>query len=423
VGGFQPTLRLSEPGASDFAYRVGGDPDVSKGRLTAWVHGVLRLTPAITVRMGARGWYDAVYETDQYPPAVRDEFRYDIVPREAFLDVAPSDRLEFAVGRQVVVWGDAVALFFADVFNPKDLREFITWDLADQEIPLLGLTAGYRILPDVRWELAASPEVARIEVAPPGADFAFRRLEPPPGVRVRVVDDDVDDFDVDHGRIGTRLTAYHAGVEGSLFYLAGREELPTFDRRIVTPTRVRVQPVMPLLHRTGGTVAYASRDWVFRAEAVAAFGKRFQTDVLTDLDGLTPGTELDYVVSATRTVLGWDTNVQFFETYRFVGSVPPADPEHETSGSIFVRTDLWNARLEPSLLVVSALDRPSAWVRPLLLWKLTDTWSTHVGADIFLGRDDTLFGQFDRATRITVGLTANFAQLRGIGAGGPRPTP
>ena len=76
-------------------------------------------------KISGRFDYDAAYDVSNfYPEAVRDNQRAQFFVRENYLDISAGN-FDFRLGRQHVIWGEMVGLFFADVVSAKDLREFI----------------------------------------------------------------------------------------------------------------------------------------------------------------------------------------------------------------------------------------------------------------------------------------------------------
>ena len=79
--------------------------------------------------LGSRFSYDAVFDlTQNYNDNVKSDQRYAADLRDAYLDLSWGN-CDFRLGNQQIVWGQAVGLFFADIVNPKDLREYILPDL------------------------------------------------------------------------------------------------------------------------------------------------------------------------------------------------------------------------------------------------------------------------------------------------------
>ncbi|MBL8395540.1 MAG: hypothetical protein JNK99_12480, partial [Candidatus Accumulibacter sp.] len=63
-------------------------------------------------KLGARIDYDAVYSlTDFYPQAVENNQRFNFLLRENYLDIGAGN-WDFRLGRQQVIWGEMVGLFF-----------------------------------------------------------------------------------------------------------------------------------------------------------------------------------------------------------------------------------------------------------------------------------------------------------------------
>ncbi|MDN5936158.1 MAG: DUF1302 domain-containing protein, partial [Nitrosospira sp.] len=64
-------------------------------------------------KISGRFDYDAAYDVSNfYPPAVRQDQRHDFFLRENYLDIS-AGIFDFRLGRQHVIWGEMVGLFFA----------------------------------------------------------------------------------------------------------------------------------------------------------------------------------------------------------------------------------------------------------------------------------------------------------------------
>ena len=87
--------------------------------------------------------YDAVFDVnDHYPSAVAHNQRATAALRETYLDISAGD-WDFRLGRQHVVWGEMVGLFFADVVSARDLREFILPEFDTLRTPQWAARAEY----------------------------------------------------------------------------------------------------------------------------------------------------------------------------------------------------------------------------------------------------------------------------------------
>ena len=121
-------------------------------------------------KISGRFDYDAAYDLSNfYPSAVRRDQRYEFFLRENYLDVSAGD-FDFRLGRQHVIWGEMVGLFFADVVSAKDMREFVLPSFDIIRIPQWAMRAEYS-KNDIHAEVGGIPVPTLDESGKPGADF------------------------------------------------------------------------------------------------------------------------------------------------------------------------------------------------------------------------------------------------------------
>jgi hypothetical protein len=65
-------------------------------------------------------------------------------------------------------------------------------------------------------------------------------------------------------------------------------------------------------------------------------------------------------------------------------------------------------RLRPEFLLVHSLDRSDWMARPSVTWEPPGDWRLTVGADLFGGPADGLFGRFDDSDRVYTELRWDF---------------
>ena len=119
---------------------------------------------------------------DTYPKAVKDDQQKEADLRETFVDVSLGD-FDARLGKQTVVWGEAVGLFFADVVNAKDLREFVLPDFDYIRTPQWMADLSYQIGP-VRVEAVWIPVLDFNRFAKTGGEFAYALPPLPAGTEV-----------------------------------------------------------------------------------------------------------------------------------------------------------------------------------------------------------------------------------------------
>jgi hypothetical protein len=367
------------------------------------------LTDRIKYKIGARLDYDFVYDaTHFYPSDVRRDQRVDILLRENYLDFGVGD-WDFRVGRQHIVWGEMVGLFFADVVSAKDLREFILPDFDTLRIPQWAGRAEY-FKGDFHAEAIWIPVPSYDNIGKPGADFFPAAPPPPPGFATLYDNEQFPERRLAHTNYGLRLSTLRNGWDVSGFYYRSMDTSATFYRQIVSdPEPAFVyQARHDRISQLGGTVSKDLGVAVFKAEAVYTDGRRYNVLRIDDDDGVVKQNTLD-LVGGLDFALPADTrlNLQLFDRV-FFNHDPDIIPKRNEPGfSVLVNRKLGD-RLEAEVLWIASLARSDWLLRPKIVWSFQPDWRLIFGADIFEGPPLGFFGQYDNRDRVYTELRYSF---------------
>jgi hypothetical protein len=367
------------------------------------------LAPDVKYKLGARFDYDFVYDaTDFYPSDVRRDQRANFLLRENYLDFGAGD-WDFRIGRQQIVWGEMVGLFFADVVSAKDLREFILPDFDVIRIPQWATRAEY-FKGDFHAEAIWVPVPSYDEIGKPGAEFFPAAPPPPPGFATRYANEQFPRRTIGNTNYGLRLSQLRDGWDTSIFYYRSLDTSATFYRRIVSDPQPTF--VYTARHdRIGQFGATLSKDLgpaVFKLETIYTHGRRYNVLRIDDEDGVVAQNTFD-VAAALDFGLPEDTrvNVQLFDR-AFFNHDPDIVPKRNEPGfSLLVNRKL-NDRFEVELLWISSLARNDWMLRPKVAWNFQPNWRLILGADVFNGPSLGFFGQFANRDRVYTELRYSF---------------
>jgi len=411
-------LRVRGRLAEEFAYRLHDPGDVSKIKTLGWLEGKYTFSEAANLRVATRGWYDAVFAaTDRYPSNVRRDQETSFSLREAILTLSHGDA-DVRLGRQQIVWGEAISTFVTDVVNPKDFREFVLPDFTELRIPIWALDASYRLARNVTLEGVWTPDTMHNRLPKRGAEFQFQTVDfrfRNPVVRLP---DDEDQFSLARSEGGARLSVLREGWDVSLIYYDQADKTPVFFQRRVAqpgprPDVIVIEPRHPRLHIAGATLAKSIEPVVVRAEVAVSVGKRYETSDPLDGDGVVRRDTIDYLLGVDFP-LGGDVDAALQLSQKILTgdatnlTRPGVQGQVTTSLALRLATGFLDNTLNPSLLVVVGLERADLRVSPRLEWVLSGSLSVALGADIFEGARRTLYGQFDRNDRVTFTTTWRF---------------
>jgi len=278
--------------------------------------------PAIGYKASGRAYYDAVFDlTDTYNDKVEKDQEDDIELRDTYLDFSIGN-LDLRVGKQQIVWGEAVGLFFADVVNPKDLREFILPEFDQIRIPVWAADIEY-YAGDNYLELVWIPLLEFNELGVSGSEFEFATPSAPSGALIYYESEKEPSNDLKNSECGIRLSRLIAGWDLSGFYFYGYDYFPTLFRTIgidplTSQTIITVKPEYKRLNIFGLTFAKEAADVIFKGEFVYNKGKYFLVDNLTDADGVIKKDFLDYLIGVDYTFFEKiDFNFQFMQRIIF----------------------------------------------------------------------------------------------------------
>ncbi|HEY9150261.1 MAG TPA: DUF1302 family protein, partial [Gammaproteobacteria bacterium] len=232
-------------------------------------------------KLSGRLSYDAVFdlEDDFYPKAVRNDRRQEAWLHETYLDI-PAGEWALRLGRQHIIWGEMVGLFFADVVSARDMRQFVAQDFELLRIPQWAVRAehfGESVHLDAIW----IPYMTYDEIGRPGDDFFRLPVPPEPGYGIAILGEEKPANTLSNSAFGLRLSRMINGWDLTGFYYRSMDAAPAFRRTVMGQTLV-FQPEHFRIQQFGTTLSKdIGRSLILKAEAVYTLDKRFS---VTDLN-------------------------------------------------------------------------------------------------------------------------------------------
>ena len=350
-------------------------------------------------KAGVRVDYDAAYSLyEYYPGNVAKDQRFNVYLRENYLDLG-AGAWEFRLGKQHVVWGEMVGMFFADVVSARDMREFILPEFDMMRIPQWAARAEY-FHDDFHAELLWIPVASYDNIGKPGAEFYPYQIQPP-GVNVVYKNEDIPSRKLGNSNYGLRLSTLKNGWDISGFAYSSMDIAPTFYRDAVSvPGAYIYEARHDRIHQYGGTVTKDFGNIVLKGEAVYTRGRQFTVLRVSDSNGVVPQNTLDWALGLDFN-LPADTrfNVQFFQRQHYSYDPDLIADERENGLSLLLNYKLTD-KLEAQALWISSLNRTDWLFRPRVTWNFERNWRLSVGADVFKGPPLGLFGRYDGQDRI-----------------------
>ena len=300
---------------------------------------------------------------------------------------------ELRVGKQILAWGRADGVNPTDNLSPRD---FVTWLPFDDD-QRFGTWAA-------RWSagLGAGTELAAA-VAP-----RFEGSVVPVPQQPYPVDVVTPSRTWANTAVALKLNRSGARFDWSLSYLHGLSLLPAARVKAIDVLGPRLEFRHDRVHVLGADAAWNAGRFGMRVEA--ALTRPTASD-----DGGPAMRHADFFWAggADRTLGGnLNVNLQLFGRHvmNFTDPYSMADPlqrqvaiqnaitvgqqDRNTLGLSLRISDKWlGETLQGELLLVDSRTRNTRSLRPLLSYAITDTLKAAVGAVLYSGADDTLFGR------------------------------
>jgi hypothetical protein len=351
-------------------------------------------------KASARVDYDAVFGvTDYYPSAVKDDQRFNFWLRENYLDFGVGE-WDVRLGRQHVVWGEMVGLFFADVVSARDMREFILPEFNFLRIPQWAARAEY-FKDDFHGELLWIPAQTYDETGKPGAEF-FPYQPEYPGFATSYRNEHKPDRQLANSSFGFRGSWLINGLDISGFFYRSMDAAPTFYREVILGPQPKViyEARHDQITQVGGTLAKDFGSMVLKAEVVNTQGRSQTVLRLDDPDGVVRQNTFDWIVSLDVPLQDETRlNMQLFQSI-IPNHDPDVIPDKYESGYSLLLNGKVTPQVEAEVLWMASLDREDWMLRPKINWNFEKNWRLVVGADSFYGPPTGFFGRYGNRDRV-----------------------
>ncbi len=403
----KPTMVVQGIVRSEVAHHLYSPAEFTKikNQLTLTARG--EFSSALRYRISGRTHYDAAYDNgNYYSDSATSDQRAELELRDTYLDysLGPWD---LRVGKQQVVWGEAVGVFVADVVNAKDLREFILPDFDSIRIPEWGANFEYT-KNNFHSEFIVLPGIQFNKLGVVGSEFAYG-LPLPASTAFTYHDAKAPKDGFENSKIGTRLNYLWEGFDAGAFYLHSWTQSPVLYRAINSGS-YDFDPQYKRLDTLGATVSKEINDIIFKGDFVYIKDDYFSTSNPVDQDGIIRSDHLVYLLSLDYTFFDkLDLNAQFIQDaiLSYQDSMINKD-EFNNRFSLRISRDFLNRKLQTEFLMIYGVNAPDFLYQPKVKYSFMKSWQVCVGADIFSGDSSGDFGYFRNKSRYYTELIHKF---------------
>jgi len=398
---------------NETAYRFDEPRSFTKLRNVLSLNWQYQILPKVKFFSSGWGYYDHVYDLFNYdtisardvrnekePLVFIDQLKKDkddrrIELREMYLDTY-FDNLDIRIGKQYVVWGVLEGIRIVDEINPMDFRELIIPDLLDYRIPLWTLKVNY-YSEKTSYELLWIPELKFHQPAAAGSEWEL----------FQVLDSTTqpESFNPKYSEVGFKITRDMFDAEFSLSYFYTWDDYPTTfriisldDVRSTEPTQnLPIFPTYSRMSMFGATMTKEIKGDILKAEFAFITDKYFAivdkyTNGFLDDDGDVKRNHIRWGVGYDFSFWGADISPAIAQWVILDYDDSILSDQYDTTFNLFLRKPIQKHSAVFTLLIIRLINFEETYVKPRLLFNLTDHFQITLGADVFIGRR-TSFGR------------------------------
>jgi hypothetical protein len=325
--------------------------------------------------------------------------------REVYWQVA-SESVYWKIGKQQVVWGESDGLKLLDAINPQRFREFTLDGFDDSRIPLWMLNAEISVGADSLLQILLITDTSTHELAPLNSPFYFTSAllvpVPPDNIDVQINPAKSPSGGLDEGDFGMRWVSFVSGWDVSANYLYHYVDTPVV-RASLQDSKVVVTQEYERSHLVGGSANTSLGQWIVRGELA------YETDRYMRSESVFPGVIKSDVLSW---VMGWDwqgwsdqfVSLQYFQANVLESASDLVMNKSDEKLSLLWESKFFNETLTLKYLGLYSLNDQDGINQIRVTYNYQSNMDLYVGGDQFYGDRQGLFGQFDQADRIMLGV-------------------
>lgn len=315
-----------------------------------------------------------------------------------------SDSWVLQTGYQEVAWGEAFGFNYADIINPKDLKETFYSDYSESRLPLFLMNFKY-FFENGSLQLLYSPE-PRFSKALPVSLFTKGIL---PQTNVITHRQKAPDFFKEH-EFGPKISTSFWGLDASIFYFNYLERDPYYTLESATGTVITLKENHERVQSAGLSVAKTIYDnFVFRTDIV--YTKDKKENSVSGLNLINTKLDSTNILVSLDTPTYYDISAIFIvATSRLSKNLPTGFREqNETFSILKLSYDLKEEKVF-DLSYTHQFTTTSHALQALFTWPVSPTLEVRLGGEHYWGEAKGQLSKIESVSNVFFGIK-NYFQL------------
>ncbi len=347
--------------------------------------------------------YNSLYTDLSSEPSVDPKDTHKVFAGDNYVKYKASSWV-IQTGYQEVAWGEAFGFNYADIVNPKDLKETFYSDYSESRLPLFLVNFKY-FFNDGSLQLIYSPEPKFSEPLPVNL-FTRNVLQQ---TTVTTEKQNSPDFFDEH-EYGGKISKSFWGIDASVFYYNYLDRDANYVLTSASFTSVNLAEAHDRINSTGLSLATSiMENYVFRTDVVLTKNKR-----INSIDGFslisTPVNVTNILVSLDTPTYNKFSGVFVFATSQLSEELTQAFREQKESYGIAKLSYDFGEEKVFDLSYTHEFTQSGHGVQSLLTWPVTNSLDLRLGAEVYWGDEKSQLYKIKNVSNVFFGIK-NYFQL------------
>ena len=323
------------------------------------------------------------------------------------------DSYQLTLGKQVVSWGRADAMYLLNTINPFDLRESLILDDEEKFLGLWMLNSQFYfsesefqllVIPDANGHILPCQNCQYQMRAPRFHSDGIEQLQ-------RIDDQSKKSASLKNTSVAARWSSSSDGLDYTINIMRQLAHAPALH---VTEQNAQYKGVLErdIETKLGGSLSFASEAWAYRFEGMVFLDRAMTTKHITLLQGSDKTDGFEYLFGFDY--FGFNDATLMLQFHQHVITAKPnalKSEQYRERISVTYDSNYLNQRLMLRAFLMVGLDDSDSYAQFDLQYNHFDGFFSFVRLDAFSGKTYPQLGdmsQFNLDSRIAVGFEYNF---------------
>ena len=336
-----------------------------------------------------------------YATIEKDEsVSFDI--REAYVEIY-LDNIDLKIGKQIVVAGEADALYLTDIISPRNLQDFVLTETRDMRKGVPAIKSSL-FLGDYTVDAIWITQAVSTTTFSPSSIWYYPPTLLPPTASVTINEPSTPDALLENSEVFGALRYFGSSISYELvggYTYSDDSHISSLSITSPSPLEVTLEQEYGRYPVVGGSISTTAKSIVIRGEANVSFDKPFSSIDTTGALSVTVENHnyIQGLVGLDWKLLGFDMSLQYMLSYisdyhEHIVFQGKYTDEYSHIATYRMQKKFFEDKFTFQLFTIAELNPINGLIRPSLTYEIEDAVSLKAEVLLFVGDESGVYGKY-----------------------------